>query len=191
MADNDIQYDLAQRRLAVDRFLADVEHRALHMAMIATRQRDDALDIVQDAMLTWANHYVAYPTGDWKPLFYKVLNSRIRDWQRRSFVKWRIFGRFGHREDDSYAGVDGPDCFADPLGGDPVNDLTQRQSLERLLRGLEQLPLRQQQAFILRSWEGLDVAATAVAMGCSQGSVKTHLSRALNSLRAYVGDTDE
>lgn len=180
-----------QRRLAADRFLADVEHRALRMALIATRHRDEALDIVQDAMLGWVSHYINHPEDAWRPLFYKVLQSRITDWQRRTRVRRRILGWFGQHEDDGKDGADGLALIADPTVGDPAGNAANRQTLAKLLHALERLPLRQQQAFLLRSWEGLDVAETALAMGCSAGSVKTHLSRAMNSLRTATGDAYE
>ena len=187
MAENTIQPDPSQRRLAAERFLANVEQRAFRMAMIATRQRDEAMDIVQDTMLAWVSHYLGHPEEQWKPLFYKVLQSRIRDWQRRMAVRRRVMAWFGAGGDDAFA-VDPLTVIADPVAGDPAGTLAHRQTLEKLLRTVERLPLRQQQAFLLRSWEGLDVAETAMAMGCTTGSVKTHLSRAMIALRAALGD---
>jgi RNA polymerase sigma-70 factor (ECF subfamily) len=187
MAENTTQAEPSQQRLAADRFLAGVEQRAFRMAVMATRHRDEALDIVQETMLSWVSHYLEHPHDAWRPLFYKVLQSRIRDWQRRTAVRRRVMVWFGRGGDDQepadiLAGI------ADPVAGDPANELANRQTLERLLRAVERLPLRQQQAFLLRSWEGLDVAETALAMGCSAGSVKTHLARALASLRLSLGD---
>ena len=178
----------SQRRLAAERFLASVEQRAFRMAVIATRHGDEALDIVQETMLSWVSHYLDHPHDAWRPLFYKVLQSRIRDWQRRSTVRRRIMVWFGRDTDDEDQPVDNLAGIADPAAGDPANDLANRQTLKRLLRAVERLPLRQQQAFLLRSWEGLDVAETALAMGCSAGSVKTHLARAMASLRSSLGD---
>ena len=181
------QPEPSQRRLAADRFLGGVEQRAFRMAVMATRHRDEALDIVQETMLSWVSHYLEHAHEAWRPLFYKVLQSRIRDWQRRTAVRRKIMVWLGRGGDDDepadiLAGI------ADPVAGDPANELANRQTLERLLRAVERLPLRQQQAFLLRSWEGLDVAETALAMGCSTGSVKTHLSRAMASLRLSLGD---
>jgi RNA polymerase sigma-70 factor, ECF subfamily len=191
MAEDTTQPDLPQRRLAAERFLAGVEQRAFRMALIATRQRDEAMDIVQDAMLAWVSHYLGHPREAWKPLFYKVLQSRIRDWQRRATVRRRVMAWFGRGGGEGEAHLDELTAIADPAAGDPASTLAHRQTLEKLLHALERLPLRQQQAFLLRSWEGLDVAETALAMGCSAGSVKTHLSRAMISLRAAVGDSYE
>ncbi len=191
MAENITQPEPSQRRLAADQFLAEVEHQALRMALIATRQRDEAMDIVQDAMLGWVSHYLDHPREAWKPLFYKVLQSRVRDWQRRTLVRRRIVGWFGRGDDGGEAHPDGLAFVADPTVGDPANNAANHQTLEKMLHALEGLPLRQQQAFLLRSWEGLDVAETALAMGCSAGSVKTHLFRAMNALRASVEDSYE
>lgn len=188
MAEDTTQPDPSQRRLAAERFLAGVEQRAFRMAVIATRHRDEAMDIVQDTMLAWVSHYLGHPQEGWKPLFYKVLQSRIRDWQRRTMVRRRVMGWFGRDSDDGEEHLDKLAAVPDPVAGDPAGMLADRQTLERLLRAVERLPLRQQQAFLLRSWEGLDVAETALAMGCSAGSVKTHLSRAMTSLRASVED---
>ena len=186
MVENTSQSDPSQRRLAAEQFLASVEQRAFRMAMIATRQRDEAMDIMQDTMLAWVSHYLNHPQQAWKPLFYKVLQSRIRDWQRRGLVRRRIMVWFGGR--DEGATYDLSEMISDPAG-DPSRTLANRQTLESLLHALGKLPLRQQQAFLLRSWEGLNVAETALAMGCSEGSVKTHLSRAMHSLRASMGDS--
>ena len=182
------QPDPSRRRLAAENFLAGVEQRAFRMALIATRQRDDALDIVQDAMLAWVKHYLGHPQEEWKPLFYKVLQSRIRDWWRRAVVRRRVMTWFGQ---STHVGGESRDMLAtipDPVAGDPAGVVAHRQALEKLLQAVERLPLRQQQAFLLRSWEGLGVADTALAMGCSQGSIKTHLSRALTNLRTAMGD---
>ena len=177
----------SQQRLAADRFLASVEQRAFHMAVMATRHRDEALDIVQDSMLAWVSHYLAHPHDTWRPLFYKVLQSRIRDWYRRTAVKRRVMMWFG-RGDDGEGSLDKLADIPGPAASDPASLLVHRQTLETLFHAVERLPLRQQQAFLLRSWEGLDVTETALAMGCSAGSVKTHLSRAMTALRASVGD---
>lgn len=167
---------------ALDRFLAGVERRALRMAEIATGNRDDALDIVQDAMLTLARQYGDRGTADWGPLFQVCLQSRINDWHRRRSVRdrfrvWLSFGRDGEEQDDPL------DTIADPVAREPWQQIDGDEALQRVDAALKALPLRQQQAFMLRVWEGLDVAETAQAMACSEGSVKTHLFRAMQSLR--------
>lgn len=152
------------------------------MAVLACGNDDDALDLVQDSMLCFVKKYALHPQDEWTPLFYRVLQSRITDWHRRSTVRnrFRQWLGFGEREPDDE---------------DPLENLPDREDFhpDRRMEGgelaaaieaaLKALPLRQQQAFLLRSWEGLDTRQTALAMGCSEGSVKTHYFRALKSLR--------
>ena len=172
----------------MDQFLSGVESRAYRMALIATKNREDALDIVQDAMLRLVRRYSDRSEEDWAPLFHRILQSVIHDWYRRSKVRnrWRwLLGN--HANDDT--GVDDPIetnvAAPDP---EPGMKLANSRAIEELDSLLHQLPLRQQQAFLLRQWEGLSVAETAAAMGCSDGSVKTHLSRAINTLREQLQD---
>ena len=165
----------------LDSFLAAVERRALRIAQIATRDRDEALDIVQDAMMNLARHYPGKPAAEWPPLFYRILDNRIRDWQRRQSVKHRIFfwqdaPPDGEEREDIVERAPDP---APPVEG----RLAHQEAMKRLEQALRLLPGRQREAFLLRVWEGLSVEQTAHAMGCSGGSVKTHLSRALSALR--------
>ena len=156
---------------------------------MAVGSDDDALDIVQDAMLKLAQRYSDRDEAEWAPLFHRILQSKIRDWYRKSKVrkKWRVwFGRGQHVEGDAETD---PIEQAPDLGvRTPEQELTTQQDLNVLQEAIADLPARQQQAFILRSWEGLDVAQTASAMGCSTGSVKTHHSRALHFLRSKLDD---
>lgn len=165
----------------LDAFLASVERRAFRMAQIATRDRDEALDIVQDAMLQLSRRYGTRPADEWPPLFYRIVENRIRDWQRRQTVKNRLFfWRPAARGDD--AAEDPLEQVADHAAG--PQDLLQRgEQMQKLEKALRALPARQREAFELRLWEGLSVEDTAQAMGCSDGSVKTHLHRALAALR--------
>ena len=157
------------------------------MAELACGNREDALDIVQDAMLDLARKYAHKPAGEWMPLFQRILQSRIRDWYRRQKVRnrWRTW----LRRDDEEADPDPLQNIPDPGGRSPLEQAEQDHDMERLGAALQRLPLRQQQAFLLRVWEGLDVAQTAAAMGCSPGSVKTHYSRAIHSLREVLGES--
>jgi RNA polymerase sigma-70 factor (ECF subfamily) len=175
----------AARQRALDTFLAGVERRAFVIAELATRNPEDALDLVQDAMLAFVASYGNKPRGDWPPLFHRVLQNRIRDWYRRQAVRnrWRVWLK-GAGQDD--AGEDRSDPLqqaGDPAGRSPEELVALHDAGDALLDAIAALPLRQQQAFVLRTWEALDVADTARAMGCSAGSVKTHLSRAMSSLR--------
>jgi RNA polymerase sigma-70 factor, ECF subfamily len=169
------------------RFLAGVEQRAYRMASIAVRNDADALDIVQDAMLQLARRYAHRPSEQWTPLFHRILQNGIRDHQRRRKVRDKVFGwfpGFAQREESD----------ADPMENVAASDkgasdvLMESEAMRALEHALAQLPARQQQAFMLRNFEGLDVGDTARAMGCSEGSVKTHHSRAVHTLRAALGE---
>lgn len=153
------------------------------MAEIATGNRDDALDIVQDAMMKLAGNYANRSPEEWPPLFYRVLQSRIRDWHRRQFVKRRVFALFRATDDDDEADTRPWERYPDRAAAEPDRRLQNERFVAALLPAVHALPLRQQQVFLLRAWEGLDVRQTATAMGCSPGSVKTHYSRALAALR--------
>ena len=154
------------------------------MAFIATGHQEEALDIVQDAMLTLVKRYAQRDPQEWGPLFTRIVQNRIRDWYRREKVrnKWRVW--FGKEDDDKQ------DIENLPDGGtnDPLRQLANAGLTDELEQGLRGLPLRQQQVFLLRVWDGLDVADTAKALGISAGSVKTHYSRAVHRLREVLGD---
>jgi RNA polymerase sigma-70 factor (ECF subfamily) len=167
----------------LNRFLADIERRALRIAEIATGSRDDALDIVQDAMVQLARHYAHRPAGEWLPLFHRILDNKILDWQRRQTVRRRLFGVIA---DASQGDEDPLDLTPDLSQPDGAQRLKQAQAMAVLERALRNLPKRQRQAFVLRVWEGLSVEETAAVMGCGDGSVKTHLSRALHTLREQL-----
>lgn len=168
----------------MDEFLADNERRAYRMALIATGKREDALEIVQDAMFKLVRKYAERESAEWPPLFHRIVQSTIRDWYRRSKVKnsLRLFFSATHEDESS----DDMDSFKNASQAEPDKALTQQQTMQMLDKALHQLPLRQQQAFLLRQWEGLNVAETAAAMGCSEGSVKTHTSRAIATLRQQL-----
>lgn len=166
-------------------FLAGVERRALRMAEIATGQREEALDIVQDAMAKLVERYAGRDPGQWPPLFQRILQNRIRDWHRRHRLRARLWGWLTPTGD---TGGDPLDAVPGPAAERPEQRLQQGYALRRIDAALRCLPLRQQQAFLLRVWEGLDVAQTARAMGCSTGSVKTHYSRAVQKLQTQLGD---
>jgi RNA polymerase sigma-70 factor (ECF subfamily) len=154
------------------------------MAQFATGNRDEALDIVQDAMLALARHYGGRSSDEWGPLFHRILQSRIHDWYRRRHTRHRWLAWLGTVDDDE----DPLAALPDPDARRPEEQLANTRAGAALETALGNLPLRQQQAFLLRTWEGLDVAATAAAMGCSQGSVKTHYSRAVHTLRNLLED---
>ncbi|HZD53716.1 MAG TPA: RNA polymerase sigma factor [Woeseiaceae bacterium] len=171
----------------LNRFLAEVERRALRIAEISVGDRDEALDIVQDAMIRLARKYAHRAGSEWPPLFYRILQNGVRDWHRRRAVRSRVIGWLGRAVFDDAAG-DPIAVAADPAGRTPDEQLQNREAMQSLERALARLPLRQREAFMLRTFEGLDVADTALAMGCSEGSVKTHYSRAVHALRESLGE---
>ena len=168
----------------LEEFLIKVERRAFRMAELSTRNREDALDIVQDAMMQLASKYANKPVEQWAPLFYRILNNRIMDFHRKNSTqsRWRVWFT---RQDDE-------DEFYDPVQNAASNELSPsaiadiQDSVERTDYFIQQLSPRQRQAFLLRAWEGMDVAETAKIMNCSQGSVKTHYSRAVHFLREQL-----
>lgn len=170
----------------IEAFLASVERRAWRVAEIALYDPDEALDVVQDAMMRLVRHYSGKPADEWPPLFWGILRRRITDIQRRRTVRNRVMVWIGHGKNED--GEDLPAWEAPDLGPDPPRALAARQAHAAMSKAIRALPRRQQQAFLLRVLEGLDVADTAKAMGCSAGSVKTHLSRAMDALRTQLED---
>lgn len=175
------------RSVALGAFFARVRERALRIAWIEVRDHTAALDLVQDAMLRLVDRYGQHPPEEWPPLFYRILRNRIVDWQRHRRVEGLfafIFSSGGEDGDDER-----PVDFADP-GPDPESRLMGAQLARHIADALAQLPRRQRETFLLREWEGLSVAEAALAMGVSEGSVKTHHFRALSRLRELLRDDD-
>lgn len=161
------------------------------MAFYAVSDTDDAMDIVQDSMLILAKKYLQRPTTEWRPLFFRILQNKIKDCYRRRQSRGKLFSMFNRLRDDDDVAVDVVDLHAGPDTEQPDSKLLQELSAEAISDAVATLPLRQQQAFLLRSWEGLSVEQTATAMSCSQGSVKTHHSRAIQKLRAALADGEK
>jgi RNA polymerase sigma-70 factor (ECF subfamily) len=172
---------------ALETFLASVERKAFRIAQIALRHEADALDVVQDAMLQLSTRYAARPPEEWRPLFYRILENRVRDVQRRRSVRNRVMAYMPWRGEDQEDAADPIEQAVDraPL---PPAQLESDEAMAALEQAIAGLPARQRQAFLLRNFEGLDVAETAATMKCSQGSVKTHYFRALHALRAKLGE---
>lgn len=165
-------------------FLREVERRAYKQTVYAVRDDHAALDIVQDAMLKLAEKYADNPVTEYPMLFQRILQNTMRDFWRRQKVRnlWTtLFSSFGTNEDgedrDPLETIDVEDDTDEPSA-----QLQRSQTIRLIEKALEKLPTRQREAFVLRYWEELDVAETAEAMGCSQGSVKTHCSRAVHAL---------
>jgi RNA polymerase sigma-70 factor, ECF subfamily len=163
-----------------------VEKRAFRIAEIATSNREDALDILQDGMYKLVQKYAKRNPEEWGPLFQTILQSKINDWYRRNAVRNRFRVWFKFSKDDE--SVDPIQTMQDQAAHTPEHLVQTDKSIDKLEKALRQLSHRQQQAFILRIWEGLDTAQTAQIMKCSEGSVKTHYSRALHSLREQLGE---
>jgi RNA polymerase sigma-70 factor, ECF subfamily len=171
-------------------FLAQVERRAYKHAKFAVRDDEAALDIVQDSMMKLVEKYGDKPSGELPMLFHRILQNTIHDHFRRTKVRstWTtllsaLTGKNRDGEDDDHDPLD--TIAADSVSSatiDPEVQLGQAETLKLIEQALERLPARQREAFLLRYWEELDVAETATAMGCSEGSVKTHCSRAVHAL---------
>ncbi|MFP4683588.1 MAG: RNA polymerase sigma factor [Ectothiorhodospira sp.] len=170
----------------LDAFLEGIQGRAVRMAALALGDREAALDLVQDAMTAFITRYRGRPADAWGPLFWRILQNRIRDAYRRRRVRQRVLAVLG-------CGENAGDADEDPVAGledhhtpGPDQALMDGRFARDLEAALRALPLRQQQAFLLRHWEGLDTASTAAALGISEGSVKTHLHRALQTLQGQL-----
>jgi RNA polymerase sigma-70 factor (ECF subfamily) len=172
---------------SLETFLASVERKAFRIAQIALRHEADALDVVQDAMLQLSSRYASRPPDEWRPLFYRILENRVRDVQRRRSVRNRVMAYLPWRGEDEEPALDPIDQAVDK-GAQPPAQLESDEAMAALEQAIAELPARQRQAFLLRNFEGLDVADTAATMKCSQGSVKTHYFRALQALRLKLGE---
>ncbi len=169
----------------LDSFLQSVQNRGFRIAQLATGNQEDALDLVQEAMFKLVEKYASRPEQEWTPLFYRILSSRINDFHRRNTVRNRHRSWLRKDEDSD---EDPIQTAPDPFGKGPDDESEIDESMVKLQQALMNLPPRQQQAFLLRAWEGLDVKQTATAMACAEGSVKTHYSRAVHALRIELGE---
>ncbi len=172
-------------------FLAQVERRAYKQAQFAVRDEHVALDIVQDAMMKLAESYGDHPAEEYPMLFQRILQNTIRDHYRRQKVRsfWTtlmssLTPHHGDEEFDPLESLQDEDNDSQPAR--PEQALDQAQLIAAIEEALAKLPARQREAFLLRYWEEMDTAETAAAMGCSEGSVKTHCSRATHALSAML-----
>jgi RNA polymerase sigma-70 factor, ECF subfamily len=164
-------------------FLRQVEKRAFRQTAYAVRDDHAALDIVQDAMMKLADKYANKPIEEYPLLFQRILQNTMRDYWRRQKVRnlWTsLFSSLGSQEDEDYDPLE--TIEVENPEGDPAEQLERSQVMRLIEKALTKLPARQREAFVLRYWEELDVAETASVMGCSEGSVKTHCSRAVSAL---------
>lgn len=178
-------------RPEISEFLASVERRAFKQAIYAVRDEEAALDIVQDAMIRLVEKYEDRPAAELPPLFQRILQNIIHDHFRRQKVRnaWvSLFSAlpFGRRDGDEDHEADPLETLLSRQPDQQVPDTASQFESEQIVRLIEaeigRLPRRQREAFVMRYWEEMDVAETAAAMGCSEGSVKTHCSRAIQTL---------
>ncbi len=173
-------------------FLKSVEKRAFKRSVYHVRDEEAALDIVQDSMMKLAHSYGDKPVAELPMLFQRILSNTTLDWFRRRKTRNALFSNMSDFES---AGCDGDFDILETLeaqneseGTESAQDATERaQILREIEVAVKQLPGRQREAFLMRYWEELDVAETAAAMGCSEGSVKTHCSRAVRALSKALG----
>lgn len=189
-------YDISERSRqlelqSLENFLISVERRAYRIAVVSLGNPDDALDVVQEAMTQLVAKYADKEWDEWRALFYRILQSKINDLHRRRNVQNKVKGWLNHfrntedgreLDEDPIQNVPGPESYS------PDQRHERDRQMNVLQSAVEGLPARQQQAFMLRCWEGLSTSETARAMQCSEGSVKTHYSRAIHSLRAELGE---
>ncbi|KXW55280.1 RNA polymerase sigma factor [Ferrovum sp. PN-J185] len=171
-------------------FLTEVQQRAFKHALFAVKDEASALDLVQESMFKLAEKYSHLPAAELPPVFQRILQNTIRDYYRRQKIRnwWTpLFSSFQNQDEETTDQEWIEQLHQQPEQATrPDNSLEQKQVIEIIEKAVEKLPLRQREAFLLRYWEGLDVRETAEAMGCSEGSVKTHSSRALASLTALL-----
>jgi len=179
-------YELATDKELSD-FLKSVERRAFKRTAYAVRNDESALDIVQDSMIRLSEKYADRPAAELPLLFQRIMSNATMDWFRRQRVRNAVVQNFSDFETDADGGdfdlLETLESMDGALGAESAADSVGRAQILLLIEHeVQQLPQRQREAFLLRYWEELDVAETAAAMGCSEGSVKTHCSRAVHAL---------
>jgi RNA polymerase sigma-70 factor (ECF subfamily) len=168
-------------------FLKSVETRAFKRSVYHVRDQEAALDIVQDSMLRLAEHYGDRPADELPMLFQRILSNCTLDWFRRQKTRNALFSNMSDfdvtTEDGEFNLLDSLEIDDGSKRTESAEDTTRRaQILQQIEVEIQELPPRQREAFLMRYWEEMDVAETAAAMGCSEGSVKTHCSRAVRAL---------
>ena len=179
-----------QKQAELNRFLAQVERKACRMADIAVGNRDDALDIVQETMISLVKNYANKPEDEWPKLFFKILHNRINDHYRRQTVRNKVIGvvQFFRGKEGEPEESNTIEQAAGRASAEPDSQMHFDNVSEQMDSALKQLSVKQLQAFFMRSWQGLSVKETAVAMGCGEGSVKTHHSRAVQRLKELLAE---
>ena len=178
--DSSILKSTAESRLKS--FMQEVTGRALVMMESATQnQHGIAMDLVQEAFISLHKSYADRSTEEWYPLFYTILTNKLQDWRRKEARRAQPFSFFKKvsLDDDDFEVNE----VVDERALNPSDFLSQAVTADEIQEAIASLPVRQQQAFMLRAWEGFDTATTAQIMNCSEGSVKTHYHRAIHGLR--------
>jgi RNA polymerase sigma-70 factor (ECF subfamily) len=168
-------------------FLKSVEKRAFKRTVYAVRDDEAALDIVQDSMIRLAEKYADRPPAEWPMLFQRIMSNATMDWFRRQKVRNAVLQNLSDfdsaGDDDDFDLLESLQSVEGALGAESAADSVSRQQILTVIESeIAELPTRQREAFLLRYWEEFDVAETATVMGCSEGSVKTHCSRAVQAL---------
>ena len=172
----------ASTRQALDLFFRQTEKKAYLMALALTHNRDDALELVQESMLKLVQKYSDRDPREWGPLFFRILQNAVRDWYRKQKFR-QVFTGLIPWHDESVQVEAGEKSTEERAQFD--------QELGRIVDALKQLPLRQQQTFLLRAWQEFSTRETAFALSISENSVKTHYARATTQMRRLMGDRDE
>lgn len=169
----------------LNQFFISHEKKAYSIALMSLRHQEDALDVIQDVMIKFVEKYKNKKTDLWAPLFYRMLHNRITDTHRTNTKNKKFFKFFDKSESDIVENIEDTNELA------ILDQIENAMKIENLQQALTSLPSRQLQAFVCRIWEGLSVAQSAQSMKCSQGSVKTHLFRALKNIRNQIKSDHE
>jgi RNA polymerase sigma-70 factor, ECF subfamily len=176
-------------RQQLDRFLARFETEAYKLAFVITQNRDDALEVVQDSMLKLVHKYSHKTAEEWRLLFFRILQNRLRDYQRRKSLRQLFHLSPNKSQDDPQS--DALEQIKDQHSASPDSELHSANAIQQIQQALGRLPLRQQQVFLLRAWQEFSTSETAFTLSISEGSVKTHYKRAIEQLRAQLGEQYE
>jgi len=173
-------------RAELSEFLAGAERRAYKQALFAVRDPDAALDIVQDSMCKLAENYGERPAHELPLVFTRIVQNTIHDFFRRQKVRstWiTLFSALYSADEEDADPLETLEAQPGSAAAESAADQVERGQVVRIIeQEISRLPARQREAFLLRYWEDLDVAETAATMKCSEGSVKTHCSRATQAL---------